>query len=70
MTLRVCVFIEKVLEDYADDSLRLLNEHDIQEGDLRKVKIKDNWWHFWEIFKGIANHYSFNSLLAINRTQR
>jgi demethoxyubiquinone hydroxylase (CLK1/Coq7/Cat5 family) len=35
--VRICVLLERILEDFHDESLRILNENNIEEKNLRKV---------------------------------
>jgi len=39
VTVRICVLIERILEEYQDESLRILNENNVDEKELRKVNI-------------------------------
>ena len=37
-TVRICLMIEKILEEHNDECLRILNENNIDQKDLRKVE--------------------------------
>jgi len=37
---RTSLLFEKILEEYSNENLRILNENNIEEKDLRKVGIK------------------------------
>lgn len=34
---RTTLLMEKVMEEYADENLRILNEHELEEKELRRV---------------------------------
>jgi len=38
---RTTLLMEKVMEEYADENLRILNEHELEEKELRRVSVSN-----------------------------